>query len=138
MLVKEIMSTNALYLAPTSTLAEAATKMKEKDFGFIPIGENDRLIGAVTDRDITITAVAAGKDPKSTKLRDVMSKGIQYCFEKDDIKKAAKKMEQLRIRRLVVLDENKRLTGVVSFGDIARSGKDTTLSGEIAEEVSSD
>lgn len=136
MLVKEIMSTKALYLAPTSTLAEAAVKMRERDFGFIPIGENDRLIGAVTDRDITITAVAAGKDPKSTTLKDIMTKGIQYCFEKDDIKKVAKKMEQLRIRRLVVLDDNKRLTGVLSFGDIARNANDTKLSGEIAEEVS--
>lgn len=136
MLVKEIMSTKALYLAPTSTLAEAAAKMREKNCGFIPVGENDRLIGAVTDRDITITAIAAGKDPNLTTLKDVMTKGIQYCFEKDDVKKVAKKMEQLRIRRLVVLDDNKRLTGVVSFGDIASKANDTKLSGEIAEEVS--
>ncbi|MCP6755954.1 CBS domain-containing protein, partial [Klebsiella pneumoniae] len=83
MLAKEVMTKKPEYLPPTATLKEAAGLMSKGDFGFIPIGENDRLIGAVTDRDIAIRAVAKGKDPSKTSVKEVMSKGIQYCFEDD-------------------------------------------------------
>lgn len=133
---KEVMSKKPEFLPPTATLKQAADFMASHDCGFVPIGENDRLIGAVTDRDITVRAVAKGKDPNKTTLKDVMSKGIQYCFEEDDLNTAAKKMEKLQIRRLVVLNKNKRLTGILAMADIAIKGKNKTLLGEVTERVS--
>lgn len=138
MLAKELMSEKPDYLPPTATLKEAAEHMKKGDFGFIPVGENDRLIGAITDRDLTIRAIAQGKDPSKTQIREVMSKGIQFCFESDDIEDVTNKMETLQIRRIVVLDQNKRMTGVISLGDIATKSKDRELCGELTECVSKD
>lgn len=136
MLVKEIMTKKAEFLPPTATLKQAAQQMKSLDAGFIPIGENDRLIGAVTDRDIVIRGIAAGKDPNKTQVMEVMSKGIQYCFDTDTLEKAAEKMEELQIRRLVVLNKDKRLIGVLSLGDFATKSQDKTLCSELAESVS--
>lgn len=136
MKVKEIMSKKPEFLPPTATLKEAANRMRSLDFGFIPVGENDRLIGVVTDRDMIIRAIAAGKDPNKTVLRDVMSEGIQFCFETDDLKKVAQKMEKLQIRRLVVLNNDKRMIGIISLGDIATKCKDASLCSEITEAVS--
>lgn len=138
MLAKEIMSKKPEFLPPTATLKQAANLMHAHDYGFIPVGENDRLIGAVTDRDITIRATAEGKDPNQTTLKDVMSKGIFYCFETDAIELIAKQMETLQIRRLVVLNnsQDKRMTGIVSLGDIATKCEDTALCSELTEAVS--
>lgn len=135
MRAKEVMSNHPEFLPPTATLKEAADRMKSGDYGFVPIGENDRLIGAITDRDLAIRAVASGKDP-NTQVKDVMSKGIQYCFEDDDLTDIAKKMEELQIRRLVVLDKDKRMTGIISLGDIATKCPDLKLRAEIIEGVS--
>lgn len=136
MRIKEIMSSKPDLLAPTDTLKKAASLMREHDFGFLPIGENDRLIGVVTDRDITTRGVAQGKDPDKTPVKDVMTKEVWYCFEDDDDKKAVKSMEDKQIRRLMVLNKDKRLTGVVSLGDIATKCKNKSLSGEALEEIS--
>jgi len=136
MLVKDIMSRKPEFLPPTATLKQAADKMYSHDYGFIPIGENDRLIGVVTDRDITIRGVAKGKDPAKSTLRDVMSEGVTYCFESDHIEKAAQLMEKQQIRRLVVLNDKKRLTGIISLGDIVTKCKNEKLSSEIADAVS--
>lgn len=136
MLAKDIMSQKPEFLPPTATLKQAAAQMQKYDFGFIPVGENDRLIGAVTDRDITIRAVAQGKDPSKTTLKEVMTKNINYCFETDDLTKVAKKMEDLQVRRLVVLNKNKRMTGILSLGDIATKCKNEKLCSEITEAVS--
>lgn len=132
----DVMSKKPEFLPPTTTLKEAADKMRTHDHGFILIGENDRLIGTLTDRDITIRAVAEGKDPNKTQLRDVMSKGIHYCFEEDDLNKVIKKMEAEQIRRIAVLNKDKRLTGVISLGDIATKCKDRELCGELTDAVS--
>ncbi|RDI40965.1 CBS domain-containing protein [Aquicella lusitana] len=136
MKAKDVMSKKPEFLPPTATLKEAARQMNTHDYGFIPVGENDRLIGAVTDRDIVIRAVAEGKDPAKTTLRDVMSKGIHFCFESDDIEKVAQQMEQLQIRRLVVLNKDKRLTGIISLGDIATKCHNPSLSAELTDAVS--
>lgn len=136
MLAKEVMSKKPEFLSPTTTLKQAADQMRTHDYGFVPVGENDRLIGAVTDRDIAIRAIAAGKDPNKTTIRDVMTKGIQWCYETDPVEKVAQKMEKLQIRRLVVLNKDKRLTGIISLGDITTKTHDAKLCSEITDAVS--
>lgn len=136
MLAKDIMSKKPEFLPPTATLKQASDQMRTHDYGFIPVGENDRLIGTVTDRDITIRAVAEGRDCNKTTLKDVMTKGIQYCYETDTVEKAAQTMEKLQIRRLVVLNKDKRLTGIISLGDIATKCKNPKLCNELADAVS--
>ncbi len=135
MQAKDVMSTKPEFLPPTATLKQAADQMQKHDYGFIPIGENDRLIGAVTDRDLAVRAIAKGKDPTKTSVKDVMSKGIQYCLEDDNLEDVAKKMEDLQIRRLVVLNKNKRMTGIISLCDIATKGDDADLLAEIEEAI---
>jgi CBS domain-containing protein len=136
MKVKDIMCKKAEFLPPTATLKEAAIKMRNVDCGFLPVGQNDRLIGAITDRDIVIRAFAEGKDINKLTVGDVMSKGIQFCFEDDDLKNVIKKMEEHRVRRLVVLNKDKRMIGIISLGDIATKAKNATLCSELAEAVS--
>ncbi len=136
MKAKDIMSRNPEILSPEMTLQEAAEKMKKQDFGFMPIGENDRLIGAVTDRDIVIRGVASGKDSKKVTIRDIMTDKIQYCFENDSIDKIAEMMSKLQIRRLAVLNENKRIVGIISIGDVATKSNDNNLSGKVTAAVS--
>jgi len=136
MFAKDIMSKKPEFLPPTATLKQAADQMLAHDYGFIPVGENDRLIGAITDRDITIRAVAEGKDGNKTTLRDVMTSGIHYCYESDVVEKAAQIMEKLQVRRLVVLNKDKRMTGIISLGDIATKCKNAKLCNEIVDAVS--
>jgi CBS domain-containing protein len=104
---------------PDATLHEAAEKMKSLDVGPIPVCDGDRLVGMVTDRDITVRATAEGRDPNTTRVRDVMTPDIIYCFEDQDVEEAARIMGEQQIRRLVVLNRDKRLVGIVSLGDLA-------------------
>jgi CBS domain-containing protein len=120
MKVREIMTSNVECLEPESSLKEIAQEMKSLDVGFIPICENDRLVGTVTDRDIAIRAVADGKDVNTTRGRDIMSRDIVYAFEDDDVKTVAEKMREKDVRRILILDQNKRLVGVVSIGDVSK------------------
>lgn len=138
MQAKDVMSKKPEFLPPTATLKQAADQMRTHDYGFIPIGENDRLIGAVTDRDITIRAVAEGKDPIKTTLKEVMSKEIQFCYETDSLEDVALKMENLQVRRLVVLSKDKRMIGIISLGDIATKCHNEKLCSELADAVSHD
>ncbi len=109
--------------------------MQEHDIGAIPIGENDRLVGMVTDRDITIRAVAQGKDISKLTARDVMTSGVIYCRDVEEIDDAARIMESKQIRRLPVIDENKRMVGIVTLGDISHAGS-RDLSAEVMKAVS--
>jgi len=124
MRISEIMTRDPELIDPNSSIRDAARRMKNEDIGALPIGENDRLIGMVTDRDIAIRAVAEDRDPSSTTVRDVMSEKIYYCFEDDDIEDAARCMAQNQVRRLPILNRDKRLTGIVSLGDIAQTGEE--------------
>jgi CBS domain-containing protein len=119
MKVSEIMTSDVHIVAPDDTIQEAARKMEDTDVGFLPVGENDRLIGMVTDRDIALRAVAQGKDPKNTKVRDVMTSRVLYCTADEEVEEIASNMADLRIRRLPIVNKQKRLVGVVSIGDIA-------------------
>jgi CBS domain-containing protein len=127
MKVKKAMHNGAVWLSPDTPLPDLAKMMHDQDIGAIPIGENDRLIGMVTDRDIVCRAVAKGKDPTKLTARDVMTKGISYCQTEHDLEEALKLMEKQKIRRLPVIDENKRLVGMLSLGDISHvAAKDIT------------
>ena len=124
MRISEIMTRDPELIDPNSSIRDAAKRMKSEDIGALPIGENDRLIGMVTDRDIAIRAVADERDPSSTTVRDVMSEKIYYCFDDDDIEDAARCMADNRVRRLPILNRDKRLVGIVSLADIAQTGED--------------
>jgi len=136
MLVKEAMHKQAHFLPPEARLADVADEMKNNDFGFMPIGDNDRIVGVCTDRDLVIEGLINGKEPDKLCAKDVMTKKVLYCFEEDDIKDAVKSMEDQKIRRLIVLDKGKRMTGILSMGDIARKSHDDQLCGELIEGVS--
>jgi CBS domain-containing protein len=116
--VKEVMSTDVQVISPDATLAEAAKAMLKGDFGLLPVGENDRMIGTLSDRDIAIRGVADGKGP-DTKVRAVMSEGVQWTYEDDTVEQAAERMSKHQIRRLPVVNRDKRLVGIVSLGDFA-------------------
>jgi CBS domain-containing protein len=109
--------------------------MLEQDIGAIPIGENDRLIGIVTDRDITLRAVANGKDVSGLTARDVMTKGIVWCRDIDEVNQAANVMQTKQVRRLPVIDQNKRMVGILSVGDISHAASKRTAA-EVARAVS--
>ena len=115
----DAMTREVVIAAPDETLQVAAARMLETGVGMLPVGENDRLIGVVTDRDLTVRAVAKGLDPKKAKVRDAMTPQVLYCFDDQPVSEAARMMEEKAVRRLVVLDRNKRLVGVITLDDLA-------------------
>lgn len=120
---------------PETTLTEVAKIMGELDVGSLPICDDDRLTGMITDRDIVLRAVAQGRDPRSTTVREVMSGSIAFITEDDDVEKATRLFEAKRIRRLPVLTREKRLVGIVSLGDLAVNAG-AGLGGEALKEIS--
>src|SRR5262249_39959787 len=118
MQVSEIMSSEVNIASPDHSIRDAARMMADIDAGVLPVGENDRLVGMITDPDIAIRAVAAGKGP-NTPVREVMSREVKYCFEDDDLDEVARNMADIKLRRLPVLDGRKRLVGIISIADIA-------------------
>lgn len=137
MQVREIMSKQVELVNPASTIQDAAKIMQTEHVGALPVGEDDRLVGMLTDRDIAVRSSADGKDPKQTQVRDIMTKNVEYCYDDDDLAKTRKLMEEKKIRRLVVLDHDKHLSGILSIGDIATETDNTEMSGEILYNVSS-
>ena len=135
MKVKSAMHKGAEWVAPDTPISEVAKKMKKLDVGSIPVGENDKLVGMVTDRDITCRAVANGRDISKMTARDVMTKGIVYCRDAEDLDDALRIMETKKIRRLPVINEKKRMVGMLSFGDISHAVSHE-LSGELVEACS--
>jgi CBS domain-containing protein len=122
MKVKDAMHKGAEWVGPDTPVAELARLMLKHDIGSIPIGENDRLIGIVTDRDIVCRGIANdGFDPKSATARDVMTNEIHCCGEADDLSKAVKHMEDLKVRRLPVINKSNRLVGMLALGDISNA-----------------
>ena len=134
MQVRDAMTRDVRVAAPGQTIRDVAKIMDEIDAGILPVGENDRLVGMITDRDITVRAVAAGKGP-DTPVRDVMStEHVHYCFEDEDIEDVAKNMGEHKVRRLPVMDRNKRLVGIISLGDLAAG--EQKAAGKTVKEVS--
>lgn len=136
MQVNQVMSPDVTVVDPDLNLREAARKMRELDVGSLPVGENDRLVGMITDRDIAIRAVAEGRNPDNTSVRETMSPDILYCFEDQEIEDAAKVMEREQVRRLPVINRSKRLVGILSLGDISTRCGDKNLTAEVTQEVS--
>lgn len=128
MKISEAMTDVVKMTAPTQSIRDAARMMAELDVGALPVAENDRLVGMITDRDIAVRAVASGRGP-DTPIRDVMTQDVKYCFEDQTVEEVAQNMGDIRLRRLPVLNRDKRLVGIVSIGDIATRG------GESDEEV---
>ena len=126
MKVSEIMTRDVRLLSPDQTIREAASLMADIDVGSLPVGDNDRLVGMITDRDIVIRAVAQGKSA-DTKVADVMSKEILYCVDTDEIDDVARNMGKAQVRRLPVVNSDKRLVGIVSLGDLARNDDPATI-----------
>jgi CBS domain-containing protein len=121
MIISEVMTREVRIASPDDTLECAARVMEEEDFGSLPVAENDRLVGMLTDRDIIIRAVARGLAPQDSKVREVMSTEVRYVYDDESVRDVAKVMGDLHVRRLPVLSREKRLVGIVSLGDLALS-----------------
>ena len=134
MKVSAAMTREVRLVKPEQTIREAAQLMAEIDAGAIPVTENERLVGMLTDRDIAIRAVAKGKSPE-TKIRDVMSQGILYCFDDQELDEVERNMGENQVRRLPVVDRDKRLVGILSLGDLA-SKDDAKSVGKTVSQVS--
>ena len=136
MKVRDAMHDGVEWVTADTLVTEIAKLMCDKDVGSIPIGENDRLVGMVTDRDIVCTGLArAGFDPHGATARDVMSEGIHCCGEDDELELAVNHMRKLKVRRLPVVNEQKRLVGMLSLGDISHAAPEEMVS-DYAEAVS--
>jgi CBS domain-containing protein len=133
--LKDIMSPDVQVISPDATIREAAQKMREGDFGMMPVAENDRMIGAISDRDIALRAIGEGKGP-DTKVRDVMSQGIAWAYEDDSVDHAAQIMSEHQVRRLPVVNRQKRLVGIVALGDFAVESSDLEPAAEALAEIS--
>jgi CBS domain-containing protein len=131
MKVSEVMTRDVQLVSPKQTIREAAKMMAECDAGALPVGENDRLVGVVTDRDIAIRAIAENKGP-DTPVREVMTPQVLYCFEDETLEHVAENMGEQQVRRLPVMSREKRLVGIVSIGDLSRSTKPNTAGKTVA------
>src|SRR4051795_12624759 len=136
MQVRDVMTKGAECVSPSSSLQEAASKMKNLDVGPLPVCEGDHLVGMITDRDITVRATAESLPPRLGQVRDVMTPAVVYCFEDQDVKEAAQLMKEHQIRRLVVLNRDKRLVGILSLGDLAVDPGDEQMAGKTLERIS--
>ena len=132
--IRDLMTSNPTTCEPSTTVLEAAKRMAQDDVGSIPVVEGDRLVGLLTDRDITVRVVAEGRDPMSTTLRDVASSQLETVSPDDDLNSALRKMASAQVRRLPVV-EGDRLVGIVAQADVARKGEDTKT-GEVVEQIS--
>lgn len=119
MRVADIMTSEVQLMRPDQTVEEAAKKMAEQDLGFLPVGEDDRLVGIITDRDITVRVIAEGRDGRA-RIGDVMSGEVKYCFADQEIGEVLENMGDIQLRRLPVVSREKRLVGIVSLADAAR------------------
>ena len=117
-MVSEVMTQQVKLATPEQTIQQVAGMMADLDAGIIPVTDKDRLIGMVTDRDIAVRAVARGLPPE-TQVRQVMSKEVKYCFDDDDLDEVARNMADIKVRRLPVINHDKRLVGILSLGDMA-------------------
>jgi CBS domain-containing protein len=134
MKIADAMTRDVRLANPDQSIREAAQMMAELDAGALPVGDKDRLVGMITDRDIAIRAVAKGKSP-DTRIGDVMTDDIKYCFDDDEIEDIARSMADIQVRRLPVVNRDKRLVGIIAIGDIAARA-DTEAIGEAVAGIS--
>jgi CBS domain-containing protein len=136
MQIRDIMTRNVEVVRPDSTIAEAARKMDQLNVGSLPVCDGERLVGFLTDRDITVRSTAAGDDPRTRAVSDAMTRDVVYCREDQDVQTAAEMMRSKQIRRLPIIGADKKLVGIVALGDIATDDADGRLSERILEAVS--
>lgn len=134
--IDKVMHKGAKWVSPDMPVSEIAALMKTEDIGSVPVGENDRLVGMITDRDLALRVFSDGADPKTLKARDIMTKGVVYCRTDQSIEDAIHLMEDKKIRRLPVVDDNKRLVGMLSLGDVSHHAS-RELAGELVHAVAS-
>ena len=132
-LVRDVMTRKAEWIGPETTLQDAAKKMRDKEIGSLLVGEDDRIIGMVTDRDIACRGVAQNLNPATTPVRKVMTEKIVWCFDDQEVEDAAHLMEGKKVRRLAVMNRKKRMVGLLSVDDLAHRMHE--LSGEILDQV---
>ena len=135
--VSEVMTRNAECTGPEATLQQAAERMKSLEVGSLLVCDNDRLVGVLTDRDIAIRCIAEGHDPRADYVRDAMTPQVHYCFEDDDVTDAAEVMRVKQVRRLPVLNHEKRLVGIIALGDLAAENGTEDVAGHALEGISS-
>jgi CBS domain-containing protein len=135
MKIQDIMTTNVECVWPDDTLQEAALKMKEMEIGPLPVCDGGRILGMITDRDITIRSVALGCDPRSTMVRDIMTREIIRCYEDEECEEAERLMETRQVRRILVVNRDEQLVGILSLADLAATGSAQRV-GEVLQEVS--
>ncbi len=138
MQLKDVMSRDVQVVQPDVSLAAAAAKMKLNDIGALPVCDGERLVGMLTDRDIVVRAIAEGRDPKKSPVREAMTPQIVYGFEEQDVREAAHLMEEKQLARLAVLNRAKRLVGIVSLGDLAAESGETEMPGGVLKKVKED
>ena len=137
MKLKEIMTREVEVVHPDASLQAAARKMRARDVGLLPVCDGDQLVGALSDRDITMRATAEGMDPKTTSVRELMTSAVVCCFEDQSVNEAAQLMKDNQIRRLMILNRgDERVVGIVSLGDLATHVSDHELSGQVLRRVS--
>lgn len=136
MRVMEVMTRDIEVIHPDATLQEAAARMKARDIGLLPVCHYGRLVGVLTDRDITVRATAAGENPTAVRVCDIMTPEVISCFEDELVIEASRLMQEHQVRRLAVIDRDHRLVGIVSLGDLAVETGDEELAGETLEQVS--
>lgn len=134
--IKDVMTPQAEVISPDATTEDAASVMKTLDIGVLPVCDEEGLVGILTDRDLVVRVLAATRDPKAVLVGEAMTPSVVYCFEDDDVEHAATVMAGQQIRRLPVLDKNRKLVGIVSMGDLAVQTQDHQLTGKVLEDVS--
>jgi len=137
MQVKDVMTRDVEVIYPMNSLMEAAQKMRALDIGMLPVFDGNHIVGMLTDRDITIRTTAEGLDPKITSVQDAMSPEVVHAFDDEDVSAAAQKMSERQLRRLIVLDRDRKLTGIVSIGDLAVDAHDDKMTGKALGRISS-
>lgn len=134
--IRDIMTREVVTVPATASVLQAATLMSTRDVGLLPVCDGARVVGVLTDRDITVRAAASGRSLRATKVREVMTPLVVYCYEDEDVSDAVDSMEQRQIRRVLVFNRRKQLTGVLSLGDLALDTGDKLLAGELLQRIS--
>ena len=136
MKVSDILTRDPRVIRPDAMICEAAIMMKECDIGILPVCDGEWLVGSITDRDLAIRAIAKGCDPLKTRVKDVMTPNVFWCYDDQSIEEAAQLMEEKQVRRLPIVNRDKRLVGIISLGDIALRSQNDRLAEEVLECVS--
>ena len=135
MKLSEVMSRDVQIANPDDTLAEAAVRMSENEVGALPVCNGRKVLGMITDRDLVVRGLARHLDPETTQVQRCMTEGVQWCFDDEDVEAAARKMAEHQLRRLIVVDRDKNLVGMVALADVARAASDR-VSGDTLESIS--